>query len=162
MRTPQIARFCGIVFAGMLAIPAHASLITNGSFDTVGSGITNSFEVTPGSVTQLPGWISTAGISCVVFPGTATTNTCGGTVGNLWAGTASPDGGNFFLMDGDSHNDGLLSQTLTGLIPGQSYAVSFYQAGGQLAFFSGNTFQHWTVSLGSESHDSSLLSTPSH
>ena len=143
-----------------LTVPASAALITNGSFETVGAGITNSFQLPSGNTTMLPGWNSTAAIACVVFPGTATTNACGGTAPNLWAGTTSPDGGNFFVMDID--NSGLLSQTLAGLIVGAFYNVSFYQAGAQFQPDTGATFENWTVALGAESHDSALLSTPSH
>lgn len=42
-------------------------------------------------------------------------------------GLASPDGGNFIFSDADFHNSSI-TQTLTGLTPGDTYLLSFYQA----------------------------------
>ena len=41
---------------------------------------------------------------------------------------ASPDGGNFVAIDGDPNFAVPLTQTVTGLTPGERYSISFYQA----------------------------------
>ena len=57
---------------------------------------------------------------------------------------------------------GPLKQTINGLVIGQNYQVSFDWAGAQQYNFSGNTTEGWTVSLGSQSFDTVMLSNVSH
>ncbi|MFN7935582.1 MAG: DUF642 domain-containing protein [Bryobacteraceae bacterium] len=146
--------------------PSQANLVTNGSFETVDPIYTSSFQVPAGNTTALPGWTTTTGfLDCVVFPGTATTDACGNSA-KLWPGSGfpatSPDGGNFYANDGDPVWAGTLSQTITGLTPGQTYELTFYQAAAQFQFFSGATTERWEVTLGSETHLSDLMSNASH
>jgi len=54
------------------------------------------------------------------------------------------------LIDGDRDIpvSTTLYQTVSGLVVGQSYAVSFYQAAAQFTDRTGKTTEQWDVSLG--------------
>lgn len=145
---------------------AHANLVTNGSFETVDPVYTSSFQVPAGNTTALPGWTTTTSLlDCVVFPGSATTDACGNGA-TLWPGSGfpatSPDGGNFYANDGDPAWAGVLSQTITGLTPGATYELTFYQAAAQFQFYSGATTERWEVTFGSQTQLSSLMNNASH
>jgi hypothetical protein len=62
--------------------------------------------------------------------------------------------GFYIVADGDPTYAATITQTITGLIQGNQYEVSFYQAAGQQTNFIGNTTEQWAVNLGS-----TLLST---
>lgn len=64
---------------------------------------------------------------------------------------APPTGGNFVAADG-AYEINAISQTITGLTPGQTYALKFYWAAGQQQSFTGATTESWTVTLGSGSY----------
>ncbi|MCU1235187.1 MAG: hypothetical protein JWP63_3154 [Candidatus Solibacter sp.] len=179
------------------AAPAHAiSLITNGSFDapgTVVGGFSGTCTTGPPNCPALPGWnvqiLSGNGqIDCIV-PGSAgasptlvctpgdppSTSVGGGKFKfTLWATPGpSPNGGNFFLVDGGSQFSGALSQTVTGLTVGSIYRLSFWQAATQenCLFDDGvncdppgnvNLTQKWQVTFGSTVLTSTTMSTPIH
>ena len=75
---------------------------------------------------------------------------------------SSPDGGNFLGMDGAFQNPGpdhgAISQQITGLVPGKSYYVTFYDAAAQQHGFSGATHDQWNVSLGDQTQKSTYYS----
>ena len=73
----------------------------------------------------------------------------------------SPDGGNFVALD-SAFQVGALSQTISGLTPGDTYAVSFYWAGAQQYGFTGPTIDNLTVSLGSSSMTTNTVNLASH
>ena len=144
----------------MLATSAQATnLVLNGSFENNGG---------PGQVgfnTTLTDWSTTAPGSSYAFvyaPGTADGTSGPAPTGQygqnpLWGpnnGSAnglpatSPDGGYFVALDGD-FQVAALSQTITGLTPGDTYAVSFYWAASQQFGFNGPTVQAMNVCLGS-------------
>ncbi|MGO9443141.1 MAG: PEP-CTERM sorting domain-containing protein [Thiobacillaceae bacterium] len=64
--------------------------------------------------------------------------------------TNSPVGGNFVEADGNPDYESVFYEQITGLNPGQTYSLSFYQAAGQQqGFGNGNsTTEQWVVSLG--------------
>jgi hypothetical protein len=151
----------------LLAPSAEASLVFNGSFETVDSSHVKSFQVQIGSATDLSGWTvsylspdATPYLDCVVFPGTGTSDACGNSQ-KLWAASDSPVGGNYLAIDGDPNFGISLSQTITGLDVGQTYQVSFYQAAAQFTLATGDTTELWRVSLGSETHDSPTMNNMS-
>jgi PEP-CTERM motif len=72
-----------------------------------------------------------------------------------------PLGGNFIEADGTPGLSLPLTQTISGLNVGDTYTLSFYQAGGQQDNDTGNTTEQWEVSLGSQTQYSALMSTPS-
>jgi PEP-CTERM motif len=137
----------------MIAIPARATSVLNGSFSNVGTA-TSSFSISLD--TTLPNWVATPTgnqiLDCLIFAG-ATTNLCGTTAfgGGLtfWQFPgASPDGGNYVAVDGASAFSTALTQNLTGLVTGQKYNVTFYQAATQQSGFTGLNTEQWQVSLG--------------
>ncbi|MDD4914377.1 MAG: PEP-CTERM sorting domain-containing protein [Methylococcales bacterium] len=139
------------ILLSLFAFSAQAGLVvTNGGFEETtlsGSGlVTNS---------NLTGWQTTSGYTFLVAPGDAGINL--GTGISLWDSNtnggldpipgASPLGGNFIVSDG-AYEMGELYQTLTGLVAGRQYDVTFYQAAGQQYTFTGDTQEEWQVTLG--------------
>ncbi len=61
--------------------------------------------------------------------------------------TNSPTGGNFLAGDG-SYINRPIEQTLSGLVVGQQYYLTFWWAASQQADFYGNTKEGWVVCLG--------------
>ncbi|HEX4180901.1 MAG TPA: PEPxxWA-CTERM sorting domain-containing protein [Caulobacteraceae bacterium] len=156
-----------LLFAG--AASANTNLVTNGGFEATTSG--------PGQLgynTDATDWSVPAPSSSYVFlfaSGGADTTGSNGQYGNLqiWGpgnGSAnglpasSPNGGNYIGSD-PSFQNGAISQTIGGLTAGKSYDVSFDWAGAQQAGFTGETTEGWQVSLGSETHSTAILTTPS-
>ena len=85
-----------------------------------------------------------------------------GGVNNLYSFTASPNGGNAYIDDGDPNYAGTLSQLITGLTPNAYYTVSFYQAAGEFISQSGATTEQWQVGwTGAPSQFSTLMKNPS-
>ena len=133
------------LLALILSVPAtvHADLVTNGSFETTTNG-----NGQLGVSTDATGWsINEGGYTFLFAPGTADTSGANGQYGNLtlWGpgnGTAnglpatSPDGGNFIAFDGAFQIQPIY-QTVSGLIPGHTYDVSFEWAAAQQQGFDG-------------------------
>jgi len=161
------------------------SLLTNGSFEsyTGGHGAGNSpsqLASSRGSGTgysNLTGWtIDTGTYAFLMAPGVAdTTGSYSPEYGNtftLWGShnggldtlpNVSPDGGNYLALDGgSSYRGGGISQTLTGLTPGDVYAISFDWAGGQQYGFTGNTTEQVQVTFGTQVQATAVYSNASH
>ena len=151
----------------VVAASAHAQSVQNGGVETTTNGYGQiSNGSIPGAsvgVTAVTNW-TTGGYNFVMDATNAqsgVTSQYGLNDVALWTslnggtGTfaASPDGGNFVALDGDWLT-GAISQSVTGLTPG-NYAVSFYWAASQQAGFYGPTQQSLTVSLGSQSQTTS-------
>lgn len=141
--------------------PAAAALITNGSFEQIAGA--------PVRVTDnLPGWSTGSGytfVSADRLLGEASGDIFGiGSTVHLIAATASPDGGNFLATDTDYYNFGPLRTQLQGLVVGQSYALSFWQAMGKQDMLSDGTAVggHWMVSLDGRllGHSALVQATP--
>lgn len=144
----------------ILAFPAQADLM-NGSFTSVGTdpstgmAYTTSYAVLPGN---LPDWtidypVPDPDLDCVVFPGTALSNTCGLNPANnsgdsYWSDPGPvPGGGNYLAVDGDPAYSDPVSQTITGLAQNQAYTLSFYQGAAQFKAKNGKTTERWLVSF---------------
>lgn len=159
---PKILRvmavICIFAFAFTLASPkAHANLISNGGFESTSNPAPGMFlNVQP------TGWQCTNPGVCnqaaeVFSPGTADGNPCllNYCVYGPFPAT-SPAGGNFLGVDAcynqgsGACNAGSVSiyQNVSGLKPGGSYSLSFYQAAGQWRGYSGPTNDQWEVGLG--------------
>jgi hypothetical protein len=96
----------------------------------------------------------------------ALNKTGNGNAVNLYSGStpiASPPGtgANWYIAADGAFQQGAIEQTLTGLTAGQSYDVTFYQAAGQQAGFTGATTDKWQVSLGTNSKLSTVINLPS-
>jgi len=150
---------CGAAYAGV-------NLVQNGDFEstTAGGGQL-------GYNTDATDW-TTTGYNFLFPSGSADTTGVIGQYGvlELWGpnnGSAnglpasSPNGGNYVGLDG-AYDVGALSQTITGLTPGQVYAVSFEWAGAQQSGYSGANTEQITVSLGSQTQSTAVYDNPSH
>lgn len=148
-------------FASLLCTSAQATtlnLVTNGNFDTVAN---YTGKVT---TTTVPGW-STTGYNFVFSANGGDNNT----FMNLWGPKngaanglgASPTGGNYIGADGN-YGVGALTQTISGLVVGQSYDLSFYWGAAQQSGFSGLNTEQWIVSLGDQKLSTSVYNNANH
>jgi hypothetical protein len=74
---------------------------------------------------------------------------------------ASNDGGYFIIADGWREFYSIFRQEINGLTPGAMYQLDFEYAYAQQAGFTGDTYQYWTVSFGSENYETPALTLPS-
>lgn len=150
--TPFLAITTAALLAG-LAMPAQAApieLVTNGSFELTTLTATTKKKTFAGNVT---GWTTAANanLTFIDAPGTADD----GSYLSVYKGfpATSPNGGNFVEADADSQYAAPITQTISGLAIGKSYALTFYQAAGQQDGFPGPTTERWQVSLGTNPAD---------
>jgi hypothetical protein len=68
--------------------------------------------------------------------------------------------GNIVADDGYYYYQADVYQTINGLSPGDSYVLSFYQAGAQQNGAGGSTDEYWRVSLGSQTQLSPDMTAP--
>jgi hypothetical protein len=137
-------------------LAAAAQTLSNGNFSASGSagfiqqGTTND--------QSLPSWTITNGPSgsytCVATGPTITSGTtyCGSGGDSFTTSPGTIPGGyngNIFINDAGSPYSLTISQTITNLISGQAYALSFYYAGAQQTNFSGASTDYWAVTTGS-------------
>lgn len=147
-----------MVLANLPASASNLNLVQNGSFET--TTLTGSDYL----ANTAANW-STNSYTFLVFPGTAQTNIGNGVA--LYRGitylmpTTSPDGGKFVASDG-AYQVGAITQTINGLVVGQYYSLSFFQAGAQQQGYDGATTDRFQVSLGAQTQLSALMSNPSH
>jgi hypothetical protein len=172
----------GMAFASFAtAGSARADLITNGSFtSTTVTGTGGYLCVNSGGSTctsQLSGWTATCASggctgsrspSSILVPvvngvsnnGTAF-NSANSHPGLYWgpASIASPVGGNVVAIDGDPQYTSVLTQSVYGLVAGNTYTLQFYQASSEEQSASGATTEQWQVSLGGGTAQMSTLMT---
>jgi hypothetical protein len=153
-----------LLFAPGNPAAAQTNLVQNGSFAVTGG--TSSFQFgTYGSYTDptesLADWSSPGGYNFVFVPGSilASQICCSYTALGLWSPAsspssangftnASPTGGNFIAADADFGTEPI-TQTINGLVAGQTYAVSFAWAASQQITYTTATTDSWIVDLGS-------------
>jgi len=148
---------CGVVACG-LSQSAQANLVVDGGFDGATGQLASNGNATS------PAWSSGADASHsygFVF-NQATGAATGGPFGTVALYGPPPasttGGGDYFGIDpvytpaggGTAANSGInsVSQTISGLVPGATYTLSFYWAAAQQTGFSGNTTEGWNFSLG--------------
>jgi len=162
------ALLCTAAASHALATPVpQQPTIVNGSFETV--SLADSFSI--GRDGTLTSWSLSPSpednhiLNCLVYQNDST-SLCGNAfVGGMtfWVNPgASPSGGNYVAIDGDASYNRALTQTIRGLTVGQQYSIGFYQAAAQQSGFSGATTEQWQVTLGDESHLSTLMNNESH
>ena len=158
-----------------------ANLVTNGGFETVAAGTpAQGFEVGPNFIygQAVTGWTSAAGsttntnnafnllfnsaTATTISPNTRYTASEVQTLSVDHYGGASPDGGNFMALDGDTQANGAFSQTITGLTVGATYRLSFYWAATQFQNRVGETTERLDVSFGDDSFSTSTVVNPTH
>ena len=155
--------------AAIAALPATAAnLVQNGGFE---AGYVNSTEFGASfpSGAGPTGWTSASANAFNLYldPATATTVETttrfpepGQKLATSFTG-ASPDGGKFVLLDGDSNFNGALTQAISGLTVGKSYNVSFYWAASQLQNRTGDTTERLDVSFGGVTQSTPTVADPS-
>jgi PEP-CTERM motif len=138
---------------------AQTNLVQNGSFAVTGGTTSFQFGTFDGytPTETLADWSST-GYNFVFLPTSTSANSVYGTANlTLYSSTtspsnsfnnASPTGGNFIGADADYGTEPI-TQTINGLKPGATYAVSFAWAAAQQAGYTGPTTEQWEVNLGS-------------
>ena len=102
------------------------------------------------------GWTGGSGLIFIDAPGTSNlspTTACGPTYLQTYgcpSTLAIPGGYNLVEADANPGFESGFNYTITGLTPGQTYTLSFYQAGSQQTGFANglNTTEQWIVSLG--------------
>lgn len=67
-----------------------------------------------------------------------------------------PNGGNFAAIDGDRYG-GVLSQSISGLTPGQTYTLTFYQASDHYQGWNDTQSSTWTVTLGDQTQSAPTM-----
>ncbi len=164
--------------AGLLVTSLSASaqnLVTNGSFETT-NGITASSVITNSNLTgwsiDYTGTFQNAGYKFAsVYYSAAEATTLGATGTDdqdpYWIMASlnaqdSTDGGHFVAIDGDPGFSAVLSQTISGLIIGNTYTLSFEMAGAQEDDKFGDTTDSWRVSFGNQVQDSAVISNNTH
>ena len=131
---------------------AGPNLVSNGSFESTKLTTKGNFA---GNVS---GWSGGSALTFLDTPGTADNGAYLTVYGPF--PTTSPDGGNFVEADGDPNYNSAISQMLSGLTVGADYTLTFDQAAGQQAGFTGPTTEQWAVTFGGVTQRSSLFSLP--
>ena len=161
-----------------LSAPAFAaSLVLNGGFETnTGNGeidinTTVADWTVPGAATSKYTFVWNPSTPPGLSGTTADKTGAPGSLGNvtLWGPgnfsfnglKLSPDGGAFIGADG-AFRDEPIQQTITGLVAGHSYAVTFDWAAAQQHGFSGSTSSGWDVSLGAQTHSTGNTAIGNH
>jgi hypothetical protein len=159
-----------VALALALGVPgfAWADLISNGSFETTSSPVTNSVQISsnpsgpdPGNPTFITvnGWArggpntwvqSATGNTILEGPNTGVSNGLG----------PSPDGGNYLAVDGASSFLSSVSQTVAGLTIGAVYHLTFYDGAGQQTGVPAATLtDQFVVSFGSQTQNGPIYTT---
>jgi Protein of unknown function (DUF642) len=151
LRTAAFVCFSALAFFAVTGSANAGSLVSNGSFELSSQATSGAIN---GGGNPLTDWGTSAGLIYLITPGTG---------GNFFHSTPgnSPDGGNFIAEDGDPNFSGPLTQSINGLVVGQTYHVSFYQAAAQLLGYTGATTEQWQVALGGDTQSSALMTNPS-
>jgi hypothetical protein len=68
--------------------------------------------------------------------------------------------GNYLALDGSSSNDMAIYQSITGLTPNATYALSFYVAAGQQNGFTAATTEDWAVYFGTSEQTTTTINNP--
>ena len=165
----MIAKFAAAVALtasiGSAAYATPVNLVTNGGFETTTYASNNQFGTGYGGQ-GVTGWTGNGGYNLYFLAGTSTTvsansqySASGGNE-KLWAVNADPAGGNFVALDGDPGVEGGISQTVTGLKAGDTYALTFNWGAGQLQSRNGATTEQFQASLGGQTFLTNVVANP--
>src|SRR5271168_4164730 len=163
MLAPSVLFVCGF------ERPANAGpLITDGNFENTSLSAPGGFLCQNGGnvgntcTSNLTDWSSTCSTAGCVGTSTPGSLLFAGNDGDVdmsgfnmpfgLAGTLvnPPGGGNVIAIDGDPVYQSSIFQTVSGLVVGQTYVLSFVQGAAQQLGLSGATTEQWQVSLGAE------------
>jgi hypothetical protein len=164
--------FATAIFLGTgLESRAHAGpLVANGGFEQTSlaspGGYLCNDNGAGGCASNVTSWTSTCtSAGPCGGHGTPSSLLFANTNGIAWnggiglAGTIanSPDGGNFVALDGSATYRSAIMQTIGNLTVGDTYYVTFFQAGAQQNGSTGPTTEQFAVSLGSSTAYSTLM-----
>jgi hypothetical protein len=178
-----LIKFAAVGFSALslatLAFPAQAfNLVFNGDFESL-TDINGQSRTDGGQLsynTLASGWTNeNSGYSFIFNAGTADTTGAFSEYSStdslkLWGpnnGSAnglpatSPTGGNFLAADGAFRTEAI-TQTISGLTVGSTYALSFWWAGVQQFGFDGTTTDQWRVSFAGQTQYTAVLDNPNH
>jgi len=179
----------GVVSISLLLLgtanSAQATIVTNGGFETVNTLVSTEFGAKHPAVTESD-WNAT-GYTFVFLNAKDTAAAFGGNAPVMFWGSdvthnsvtgvgtrqGSPNGGNFVASDPSVGGPAHLTQMINGLVVHQQYDLSFYWAGAEQAFYSGQklcdhvdplpcTTDGWNVSVGGSLVDSVTQTDPNH
>lgn len=157
-------KMSALALAAAVSTPALAgpNLVTNGDFESVTSSSTTGFEINFAGTVD--GWNSaisgtnTSGVAFnVLFPSATAASVDPITrftpserqyLAVEHYGGASPTGGNFVAIDGDSNYNGYLYQNISGLTVGKTYKLTFSWAATQFDNRTGPTTEKIAFNLG--------------
>jgi hypothetical protein len=160
MRIKTLLTVAALAAFGATAAQASTNLVKNGGFEqATGAGQFGATYIAAGGQT-VADW-STTGYNFLFTPGSADSNAgvqgeygslslWGAANGGANALATSSNGGNYIGADG-AYLVGAVTQTITGLVAGQKYNVSFEWAAAQQHGYTGATTEQWLVNLGSNS-----------
>jgi hypothetical protein len=165
--TTLIAAAAAVLSLGASA--QAANLVTNGSFEQDSLGTSHEFGASIFYGQTVTGWTSAASnaFNLYMLPSQATgptdIPTRFGEHGQfLWQLPAGdPDGGNFVALDGDTQYNGALTQTIGGLVVGQTYDLTFDWATAQYADRQGVTTEKLVVDFGGQEVVTDTVVNPS-
>lgn len=170
-----------VVLASGLSPGFAQNLVVNGSFENIGipgySAQIGALPVAPSPLQTVGNW-TTSGYNFLFLPGAGTVGGAKTGYNNqltFWGSAvqnggisafdlpaSSPDGGNFLALDGGFAPNTLpVSQTLTGLVSGQKYLLSFYWAAAQQKGYTGNTTERLQVTFGGVTQSTSTYNLAS-
>jgi hypothetical protein len=145
---------------GAVAGPLGSSItVGNAGFESLSSGTAPDglcFPGGPNGCAVLSSWVNTDGYAFVSSGADLGNNSFGDV--KLSYVTSSPVGGNFVALDGNNIDGvGTISQMLSGLTIGDTYAVTFYQAAAEQTNFSGAISEQWQVGLGGSTKTAAIM-----
>lgn len=164
-----ISKFAAIAATSLIAaaVPAAAAvnLVTNGGFET--TTYTASSQIGGSFGQGVTGWTA-SGFNLLFIGGTQTTTSAANQYSDpltyFRTGVTTDTlgtGGNFVALDGDTGIHGPLSQTITGLVAGQGYNVTFDWAASQLRNRTGATTEQLAVTFGGVTQSTAIINNPS-
>jgi hypothetical protein len=134
---------------GAQAFPSLPNLLNLNFLQYNGAPPKNSFNAV-----DPVGWTGGNGLIFIDAPGTdpsSPTTACGPTYLSTYgcpSTLAIPGGYNEVEADGNPEFASGFNYTVTGLTPGDTYSLTFYQAASQQRGFTGDTTEQWIISLG--------------
>ena len=147
-----------LVLSSAPTATAAVNLVQNGSFETTQLAPSGQLNYN----TIATGW-STTGYNMLFTPGSANSPGVASQYGTVTlqgpVPATSPDGGNFVGADA-ADQVGAINQTITGLVVGRPYALSFYWGGVEEAPDHIGTTEKWTVSLGAQTQSTTQVVVP--
>ena len=171
MNVPSRAAAAAVLLAtfGTAALAAPINLVTNGDFTASSYTANNQFGSGSGQGGQgVTGWTGNGGYELYfTSPAASSRQNAQGQYSYsgkemLWGPVpASPTGGAFVALDGDPNLASSISQSISGLVVGDSYRLNFDWGAGQLQSRSGDITEALSVSLGGQVFSTPVVKDPS-